>query len=79
VLVNCAGFEGSEEDSTVEEAKLQFEVNFFGTHRMICEVMPLMREQGGGKIITRPTLRRIASGRPDSSQDLLAMTDLSRA
>jgi len=58
VLVNCAGygFEGSVEDTTVEEAKLQFEVNFFGTHRMIREVMPTMREQGGGKIITISSL-----------------------
>ena len=49
VLVNCAGFgfEGSVEDSTVEEAKLQFEVNFFGTHRMIREVMPIMRGTRG--------------------------------
>ena len=54
VLVNCAGFafEGGVEDTTVEEAKLQFEVNFFGTHRMIREVLPMMRRQGGGRIIT---------------------------
>ena len=47
VLVNNAGFafEGGVEDTTVEEAKLQFEVNFFGTHRMIREVLPTMREQ----------------------------------
>lgn len=57
-LVNCAGFgfEGSVEDTTVEEARFQFEVNFFGTHRMIREVMPVMREQGGGKIITISSL-----------------------
>lgn len=54
VLVNCAGFafEGGVEDTTVGEAKLQFEVNFFGTHRMIREVLPSMREQGSGRIIT---------------------------
>jgi NAD(P)-dependent dehydrogenase (short-subunit alcohol dehydrogenase family) len=54
VLVNCAGFafEGGVEDTTVEEARLQFEVNFFGTHRMIREVLPTMREQGSGRIIT---------------------------
>jgi NAD(P)-dependent dehydrogenase (short-subunit alcohol dehydrogenase family) len=58
VLVNCAGFgfEGSVEDTTVEEAKFQFEVNLFGTHRMIREVMPVMREQGGGKIVTISSL-----------------------
>jgi len=66
VLVNCAGFafEGSVEDSTVEEAKLQFEVNFFGTHRMIRQVMPLMREQGGGKIITISSLAAQVPGIP---------------
>jgi NAD(P)-dependent dehydrogenase (short-subunit alcohol dehydrogenase family) len=54
VLVNCAGFafEGGVEDTTVEEARLQFEVNFFGTHRMIREVLPTMRAQGSGRIIT---------------------------
>jgi NAD(P)-dependent dehydrogenase (short-subunit alcohol dehydrogenase family) len=58
VLVNCAGFglEGSVEDTTVEEAKLQFEVNLFGTHRMIREVLPTMRAQGGGRIITISSL-----------------------
>ena len=58
VLVNCAGFgfEGSLEDSTVEEAKFQFEVNCFGTYRMIREVMPIMREQGGGKVVTISSL-----------------------
>jgi NAD(P)-dependent dehydrogenase (short-subunit alcohol dehydrogenase family) len=58
VLVNCAGFgfEGSVEDTTVEEAKFQFEVNLFGTHRMIREVMPVMREQGGGKVVTISSL-----------------------
>ncbi len=66
VLVNCAGFafEGSVEDATVEEAKLQFEVNFFGTHRMIREVMPVMREQGGGKIITISSLAAQVPGIP---------------
>jgi NAD(P)-dependent dehydrogenase (short-subunit alcohol dehydrogenase family) len=66
VLVNCAGFafEGSVEDATVEEAKLQFEVNFFGTHRMIREVMPIMRKQGGGKIITISSLAAQVPGIP---------------
>lgn len=65
-LVNCAGFamEGSVEDTTVEEAKKQFEVNFFGTHRMIREVLPVMREQGGGKIITISSLAAQVPGIP---------------
>jgi NAD(P)-dependent dehydrogenase (short-subunit alcohol dehydrogenase family) len=58
VLVNCAGFglEGGVEDTTVEEAKRQFEVNFFGTHRMIRDVLPIMRRQGSGKVITISSL-----------------------
>jgi NAD(P)-dependent dehydrogenase (short-subunit alcohol dehydrogenase family) len=58
VLVNCAGFgfEGGVEDTTVEEARQQFEVNLFGTHRMIREVLPIMREQRSGKIITVSSL-----------------------
>jgi NAD(P)-dependent dehydrogenase (short-subunit alcohol dehydrogenase family) len=66
VLVNCAGFalEGGVEDTTVEEAKLQFEVNLFGTHRMIREVLPIMRRQGGGKIITISSLAAQAPAVP---------------
>jgi NAD(P)-dependent dehydrogenase (short-subunit alcohol dehydrogenase family) len=58
VLINCAGFglEGGVEDTTVEEAKLQFDVNFFGTHRVIREVLPIMRGQGSGKVITISSL-----------------------
>jgi len=54
VLVNCAGFGlgGGVEDTAVEEAEEQFATNFFGTHRMIRQVLPVMREQGQGQIIT---------------------------
>ncbi len=54
VLINCAGFAlgGGVEDTTVEEAQRQFEVNFFGTHRMIRAVLPVMRQQRNGSIIT---------------------------
>ncbi|MGE5404162.1 MAG: SDR family oxidoreductase [Candidatus Saccharibacteria bacterium] len=53
VLVNSAGFAfgGGIEDTTAEEAKVQFETNYFGTHRMCREVMPVMRRQKGGMII----------------------------
>jgi len=61
VLINCAGFGfgGGIEDSTVEEAKMQFEVNFFGTHRITRAVMPAMRRQGGGRILTVSSLASI--------------------
>ncbi|MGE0769449.1 MAG: SDR family oxidoreductase [Hyphomicrobiaceae bacterium] len=52
-LVACAGvgLAGSLEDTEDEEAKRQFETNFFGTARMIRAVLPAMREQSEGKII----------------------------
>lgn len=54
VLVNCAGYGlgGGIEDTTAEEARDQFETNFFGAHRVIRAVMPVMRGQGGGMILT---------------------------
>ncbi len=53
VLVNNAGYSlvGPIEESLLEEAKAQFETNFFGVVRMIKKVLPLMREQAGGQII----------------------------
>jgi short-subunit dehydrogenase len=54
VLVNCAGFGfgGGVEDSTTEEAMRQFNVNLFGTHRITRQILPVMREHGGGRVIT---------------------------
>jgi len=54
VLVNCAGFGfgGGVEDSTTEEVMLQFNVNFFGTHRITRQILPIMRKQRSGKILT---------------------------
>ncbi|MAU01520.1 MAG: short-chain dehydrogenase/reductase [Anaerolineaceae bacterium] len=53
VLVNNAGMgiAGPIEETTVEEAKRQFEVNFFGVMRLCQQVIPVMREQGNGRII----------------------------
>ncbi len=52
-VVNNAGlgYGGAVEDSSLEEAHAQFETNFFGTLRVCREVLPVMREQGGGTII----------------------------
>src|SRR6185436_11407873 len=53
VLVNNAGYAvtGAAEETSVDEAKAQFETNFFGSVRMVNAVLPGMRARGAGKII----------------------------
>ena len=53
VLVNNAGYGsyGAVEDVTIEEAKMQFEVNIFGLARLTQLVLPYMRKQKSGRII----------------------------
>ncbi len=53
VLISNAGMgiAGSIEDTSIREAEKQFDVNFFGTLRMIRHVLPAMRKQGRGRII----------------------------
>lgn len=53
VLVNNAGFGlyGAMEDTPLEEARYQFEVNLFGLARLTQLVLPGMRERGSGTIV----------------------------
>ncbi len=53
LLVNNAGvglFAGAEE-SSLEQAKSLFDVNLFGVIRMTKAVLPIMRQQGSGRIV----------------------------
>ena len=53
VLINNAGFgiSGAVEFTETAEAKHQFDVNFFGMVNMNRAVLPVMRGQGGGRIL----------------------------
>ena len=54
VLVNNAGYAilGSVEDISPEELRDQFETNVFGVYRTTAAVLPTMRRQKNGRIIT---------------------------
>jgi NAD(P)-dependent dehydrogenase (short-subunit alcohol dehydrogenase family) len=62
ILVNNAGYElaGALEETSLDEAKAQFETNFFGVLRMAKAVLPVMRRQKQGQIITISSLSGIA-------------------
>lgn len=52
-LVNAAGFgiAGAVEDTSIDEARRQFESNFFGVMRACNVVLPILRRQQSGVII----------------------------
>ena len=52
-LVNNAGYVafGALEETTIEEARQQFETNFFGVLRVTNAILPSMRQNGYGRIV----------------------------
>ncbi len=63
VWFNNAGFgqAGAVEDITTQTLKAQFETNVFGLHECTRQVIPIMREQGYGKIIQHSSVLGIVS------------------
>lgn len=63
VWFNNAGFgqPGTMEDITTEVLKAQFETNVFGLHECTRQIIPLMREQGHGKIIQHSSVLGLIS------------------
>jgi NAD(P)-dependent dehydrogenase (short-subunit alcohol dehydrogenase family) len=53
-IVNNAGVDivGAAEETSCAEAEALFQTNFFGVHRLIRAVLPIMRTQGHGRIVT---------------------------
>ena len=58
VVLNNAGYSlaGSIEDTSLNEAKDQFNTNFFGVHEICRQVIPIMRKQKSGYIINISSL-----------------------
>lgn len=53
LLVNNAGIgiTGAAEESSIEQVRALFETNFHGVVRVTNAVLPLMRQQGGGRVL----------------------------
>ncbi len=58
VLFNNAAYgqPGAVEDLSRDVLQAQFEVNLFGTHELICAILPTMRQQGYGRIINNSSV-----------------------
>jgi short-subunit dehydrogenase len=63
VLVNNAGraLLGACEETSSSEARALFETNVFGVMRMVCAVLPTMKQQGRGSIVNVGSLSGLIS------------------
>nr|WP_315245561.1 SDR family NAD(P)-dependent oxidoreductase [uncultured Flavobacterium sp.] len=63
ILINNAGYalNGAVEEASEEEARAQFETNFFGTLWLTQAVLPIMRKQQSGHIIQVSSILGIAA------------------
>lgn len=62
IVINCAGFgiSGAVEFTALEDAKSQFDVNFFGMVNVNKAVIPYMRGNGGGRIVNISSVAAVA-------------------
>lgn len=62
IVVNCAGFgiSGAVEFTELSDAKRQFDVNFFGMVNVNRTVIPIMRKDGGGRIVNVSSVAAVA-------------------
>ena len=63
LLVNNAGFgiSGAVEDTTLDSAKKQLDVNFFGCFLCCKAAVPCLRQSGGGRIINISSMAAVLS------------------
>ena len=55
------GQPGAIEDLPTDSLRAQFEANFFGWHQLVCEVLPIMRQQGQGRIVQNSSVLGFAA------------------
>jgi len=62
ILVNCAGYgiSGAVEYTDPADARRQIDVNLFGADRLIRAALPVMRAQGGGRVVCVSSVAAVA-------------------
>lgn len=63
VLINNAGYDlyGAAEETDMDTLHAQMDANFYGAVRMTAAVLPIMRAQGGGRIINNSSIGGLMS------------------